>query len=211
MFQSLRATHINDLRAETYGEKERRERRKERNKKEYMPTGSPIGILYDRMLSARRLQLPGGEIVTVGTATPEQFRALLHELISKIVIIKKGIVDTTGTIRIRKVTVYRLLGEGEPLGLSDTHIEQVLAGVAPITLDNLEGKWWAVPHFIRAGGFWVRQSALKEAGIDMNNDLGDLGKVRDAALKMESEGLISAVLMPTPRGLVIAQKREGRK
>lgn len=144
MFQSLRATHINDLRAETYGEKERRERRKERNKKEYMPTGSPIGILYDRMLSARRLQLPGGEIVTVGTATPEQFRALLHELISKIVIIKKGIVDTTGTIRIRKVTVYRLLGEGEPLGLSDTHIEQVLAGVTPITLDNLEGKWYAL-------------------------------------------------------------------
>jgi predicted O-methyltransferase YrrM len=34
--------------------------------------------------------------------------------------------------------------------------------------------------------------------------------VRDAALKMEAEGLISAVLLPTPRGLVIAQKKQGR-
>ena len=38
-----------------------------------------------------------------------------------------------------------------------------------------------------------------------------LKTVRDAALKMEAEGLISVVLLPTPRGLVIAQKREGRK
>jgi len=35
--------------------------------------------------------------------------------------------------------------------------------------------------------------------------------VREAALRMEAEGLISVVLLPTPRGLVIAQKREGRK
>jgi multiple sugar transport system substrate-binding protein len=53
------------------------------------------------------------------------------------------------------------------------------------TRENLlDGKWWAVPHFIRAGGFWVRQSAFKEAGIDPNADLTDLGKVRDAALKI---------------------------
>jgi len=38
-----------------------------------------------------------------------------------------------------------------------------------------------------------------------------LKTVREAALKMEAEGLISVVLLPTPRGLVIAQKREGRK
>jgi len=36
-------------------------------------------------------------------------------------------------------------------------------------------------------------------------------KVREAALRLEAEGLISAVLLPTPRGLIIAQKREGRK
>lgn len=35
--------------------------------------------------------------------------------------------------------------------------------------------------------------------------------VRDAALQMEREGLISVVLMRTPRGLVVAQKRDGRK
>ncbi|MGH9776436.1 MAG: class I SAM-dependent methyltransferase [Candidatus Acidiferrales bacterium] len=35
--------------------------------------------------------------------------------------------------------------------------------------------------------------------------------VREAALRLEQEGLISIVLVPTPRGLVIAQKREGRK
>jgi hypothetical protein len=34
--------------------------------------------------------------------------------------------------------------------------------------------------------------------------------VREAAKKMEAEGLISVVLLPTPRGLVVAQKREGR-
>jgi len=35
--------------------------------------------------------------------------------------------------------------------------------------------------------------------------------VRDAALRLEQEGLISVVLLPTPRGLVVAQKRAGRK
>ena len=32
----------------------------------------------------------------------------------------------------------------------------------------------------------------------------------ERALKMEREGLISVVLLPTPRGLVIAQPRAGR-
>ena len=35
--------------------------------------------------------------------------------------------------------------------------------------------------------------------------------VRESALRLEQEGLISTVLLPTPRGLVVAQKREGRK
>ena len=34
--------------------------------------------------------------------------------------------------------------------------------------------------------------------------------VRDAAHRLEAEGLISMVLLPTPRGVVIAQRREGR-
>lgn len=37
------------------------------------------------------------------------------------------------------------------------------------------------------------------------------GVVREAALRLEQEGLISVVLLPTPRGLVVAQKRAGRK
>ncbi|HTW50251.1 MAG TPA: class I SAM-dependent methyltransferase [Acidobacteriaceae bacterium] len=37
------------------------------------------------------------------------------------------------------------------------------------------------------------------------------GTVRQAALRLEAEGLIATVLLPTPRGLAIAQKREGRK
>jgi predicted O-methyltransferase YrrM len=35
--------------------------------------------------------------------------------------------------------------------------------------------------------------------------------VREAALRLEQEGLLSVVLLSTPRGLVVAQKREGRK
>jgi prolipoprotein diacylglyceryl transferase len=34
--------------------------------------------------------------------------------------------------------------------------------------------------------------------------------VREGALRLEAEGLLSVLLLPTPRGLVIAQKREGR-
>ena len=35
--------------------------------------------------------------------------------------------------------------------------------------------------------------------------------VREAALRLEQEGLLSVVLLSTPRGLVIAQKRDGRR
>jgi predicted O-methyltransferase YrrM len=47
--------------------------------------------------------------------------------------------------------------------------------------------------------------------ILMHDASSHLKQVRDAALKLESEGLISVVLLPTPRGLVVAQKRAGRK
>ena len=47
--------------------------------------------------------------------------------------------------------------------------------------------------------------------ILMHDASSHLKTVREAALRMEAEGLISVVLLPTPRGLVIAQKREGRK
>jgi predicted O-methyltransferase YrrM len=35
--------------------------------------------------------------------------------------------------------------------------------------------------------------------------------VREAALRLEAEGLISTVLLSTPRGVVVAQRREGRQ
>jgi predicted O-methyltransferase YrrM len=47
--------------------------------------------------------------------------------------------------------------------------------------------------------------------ILMHDASSHLKTVRDAALKMEVEGLLSVLLLPTPRGLVLAQKREGRR
>lgn len=47
--------------------------------------------------------------------------------------------------------------------------------------------------------------------ILMHDASSHLKIVREAALKLEQEGLISVVLLPTPRGLVMAQKREGRR
>jgi predicted O-methyltransferase YrrM len=46
--------------------------------------------------------------------------------------------------------------------------------------------------------------------ILMHDASSHLKTVRDAALALEREGLISVVLLPTPRGLVVAQKRRGR-
>lgn len=47
--------------------------------------------------------------------------------------------------------------------------------------------------------------------ILMHDASSHLKRVREAALKLEAEGLISVVLLPTPRGLVVAQKRAGRR
>jgi predicted O-methyltransferase YrrM len=47
--------------------------------------------------------------------------------------------------------------------------------------------------------------------ILMHDASSHLKQVREAALKLEAEGLISVVLLPTPRGLVVAQKRAARK
>ena len=46
--------------------------------------------------------------------------------------------------------------------------------------------------------------------ILMHDASSHLKVVREAALKMEREGLISVVLLSTPRGLVVAQPRAGR-
>jgi predicted O-methyltransferase YrrM len=52
---------------------------------------------------------------------------------------------------------------------------------------------------------------IKPCGLVLVHDASSQFKVvRDAALRLEKEGLLSVVLLSTPRGLVIAQKREGR-
>jgi predicted O-methyltransferase YrrM len=46
--------------------------------------------------------------------------------------------------------------------------------------------------------------------IVMHDASSSMKTVREGALKMEQEGLLSVLLLPTPRGLVLAQKRAGR-
>jgi len=46
--------------------------------------------------------------------------------------------------------------------------------------------------------------------ILMHDASSSMKTVREAALRLEAEGLLSVLLLPTPRGLVIAQRREGR-
>jgi prolipoprotein diacylglyceryl transferase len=47
--------------------------------------------------------------------------------------------------------------------------------------------------------------------ILMHDASSSMKMVREGALRLEAEGLISVLLLPTPRGLVVAQKREGRR
>ena len=52
---------------------------------------------------------------------------------------------------------------------------------------------------------------IRPTGLILMHDASShLKVVRDAAFKLESEGLVSCIFLPTPRGLVVAQKREGR-
>lgn len=49
-------------------------------------------------------------------------------------------------------------------------------------------------------------------GVILMHDASSAVKtVREAALRLEQEGLLSVLLLPTPRGLVVAQKRGGRR
>lgn len=53
---------------------------------------------------------------------------------------------------------------------------------------------------------------INPQGIILMHDASShLKIVREAALKLEAEGLLSVVMLPTPRGLVVAQKRAGRR
>ena len=52
---------------------------------------------------------------------------------------------------------------------------------------------------------------IRPNGLILMHDASSHMKVvREAALKLEDEGLLSCLLLPTPRGLVLAQKRHNR-
>lgn len=52
---------------------------------------------------------------------------------------------------------------------------------------------------------------IRPTGLILMHDASShLKTVREAAFHLEAEGLVSAVFLPTPRGLVLAQRREGR-
>ncbi len=52
---------------------------------------------------------------------------------------------------------------------------------------------------------------IRSTGLILMHDASSHMKtVRDAAFGLEAEGLVSCIFLPTPRGLVLAQKREGR-
>lgn len=53
---------------------------------------------------------------------------------------------------------------------------------------------------------------ISPTGVILIHDASShLHVVREAAFELEKEGLLSCVFLATPRGLVVAQKREGRK
>lgn len=53
---------------------------------------------------------------------------------------------------------------------------------------------------------------ISSTGVILIHDASSHMKVvREAAFEMEREGLLSCVFLPTPRGLVVAQKRQGRQ
>lgn len=52
---------------------------------------------------------------------------------------------------------------------------------------------------------------VRPTGLVLLHDASShLKVVREAAKELEAEGLLSCVFLPTPRGLVVAQRREGR-
>jgi len=54
---------------------------------------------------------------------------------------------------------------------------------AAIAEANLEGKWYSVQHFSRAGGYFFRENAFKAAGVDPRKDIPDFDKLLDALVK----------------------------
>jgi multiple sugar transport system substrate-binding protein len=64
-------------------------------------------------------------------------------------------------------------------------LETTLGEAAPAyqKFGVLDGLWYAVPHFSRSGGYFIRQGAFQAAGVDPSS-LTDFNALRDAALKI---------------------------
>ncbi|MDP8921369.1 MAG: ABC transporter substrate-binding protein [Chloroflexota bacterium] len=77
----------------------------------------------------------------------------------------------------------------QPIGNVEQEIQQQHGKMlpAPTKRTNLDGEIWAVPHFTRAAGNWVRTTPFQEAGID-GRSLNDLPAIREAALKASKPG-----------------------
>ncbi len=77
----------------------------------------------------------------------------------------------------------------------------------------------AIDFFYSDSALSVREEEVRRflprispQGLILMHDAGShFGVVREGAMRMEQEGLISVVMVSTPRGLVVAQKREGRR
>ena len=52
----------------------------------------------------------------------------------------------------------------------------------------LDGKWQSVQHFSRTAGYWIREGAFKDAGLDPSKALENWDTAREAALRVSDEG-----------------------
>ena len=83
------------------------------------------------------------------------------------------------------------LKELEVLEDTDALMKRIMAdyGKAPPAFQTqsfLDGKWWAVPHFSRAGGWFGVDKYFKGVGIDAKKGFATFDEMRDAALKVSA-------------------------
>jgi multiple sugar transport system substrate-binding protein len=50
----------------------------------------------------------------------------------------------------------------------------------------IDNKWWAIPHFSRSSGYWVRESVWQAAGLDYRKELETWDSTREALLKISN-------------------------
>jgi len=49
---------------------------------------------------------------------------------------------------------------------------------------EIDGKWYGLPYYTRAGGYYIRNDWFKEAGVDPVNGIDTYNKMREVALKI---------------------------